>query len=204
VLEAAILASWPRVAVTDDNRRHVQRLIANVRAAATAEESRGKEMLEAQRETMSARLTRLTDAFVDGTIEKDVFTERRADLLAKRVAIEERLRGPAISPERIGTYLAELLELASIAQQSYAVANLEERRSLVQMLSTNLNVAGKNVVVEPLLPICMLLDRQPVTSGAPHRDATRTVEEHAKRLWEWAEGELARQELLGTSLPKVA
>jgi chromosome segregation ATPase len=40
---------------------------------------------------VSDRLNRLTDAYLDGTIEKEIYEERKAALLFERRAIEDRL-----------------------------------------------------------------------------------------------------------------
>jgi DNA invertase Pin-like site-specific DNA recombinase len=124
--------------------------------------------------SITERLDRLTDALIDGLIEKDTFDRRKESLLhAKRRAEEEiatlELRkGQNVNP------LAEILELSSGAQQQYISGDKPEKRELLKILSSNLSLDRKNVVVELSNPYCRLANRPTFLSGAPCRDRVRT------------------------------
>ncbi len=63
-------------------------------------------------------------------------------------------------------------ELACSAQQSYGLATAPEKRELILRLSSNRFVAGKDVVVEPYLPLWTLAKRDHVSFGAGYRTRT--------------------------------
>ena len=120
------------------------------------------------------RLNRLTDAFIDGTIEKPLFEERKRALLLERKSLEETMAdlrhdGQA-GPDRI----AEFLELAGTAYFLYETAKADEKRDFLKIVTSNRNVDGKNLEITLSNPFAELAKRHLVTSSPPYRDIPRT------------------------------
>jgi len=131
------------------------------------------------------RLGRLTDAYLDGVLEKELFEERKARLLLERRDVEDAIRatrdGQATLPDR----LAEFLELAGSAYLLYKTALPEERRDLLKIVTSNRQVEGKNVDVTLALPFNFVAERAETSNGAPYRGRPRTLDRLVKKLWEW-------------------
>lgn len=70
------------------------------------------------------RLCRLTDAYLDGSIDKQIFEERRAALLMQRKELEENLGSLKDSSRSLPERLAEFLELAGSTYLLYKTSFL--------------------------------------------------------------------------------
>lgn len=122
------------------------------------------------------RLHRLTDAFIDGTLEKPLFEERKVTLLMERRTIEEKLselrQNGQSGQDRITVYL----ELAGTAYFLYKMALPDEKRDLVKIVTSNRMVEGKNVEITLSNPFREIANRFNNTNGVPHRDIPRTCD----------------------------
>ena len=92
------------------------------------------------------RMNRLTDAVLDGTIDKDAYTQRKAALIAQKLAIRDRERAGSLTGWQ---KIAEWFELAQTALESYEIGDADEKRATVQSVSSNLLAVGK----EPVFPL---------------------------------------------------
>lgn len=120
------------------------------------------------------RRNRLTDAFIDGNLEKPLFEDRKAALLWEEKGVENRIQeiesGGPTSLQR----LERFLELANHAVLLHKHATPDERRNLAQDLFSNLTVTRKNVVIEPKSSVELLVNRSKTTYGSPSRVEDRT------------------------------
>jgi DNA invertase Pin-like site-specific DNA recombinase len=132
---------------------------------------------------LNDRLKRLTDGYLDCTIDQLLFQDTRLKLLTDRKKLQESLAALETVPEQTTTRMAEILELASSAQQQYISANVDEKRRMVELIVSNLSVSGKIVVVEPRSPFDMIAKRAENSCGDPDRDRTRTFASLVARIW---------------------
>jgi site-specific DNA recombinase len=210
VLEAATLNSWPAIANTEESRDKLAAALDYVQKHDEESDAERTGRIRTQIGAVRARVTRLIDAFVDGTLTKEDFDERKRTLLEEQHSLEKSLHSDRPDPEDAKALIAELLELASSAQQSYRVGNTESRRELVIRLSSNLSVAGKDVSVEPCSPLRCLAKREPIIKCAHFQYRARTkstskrttavprqLEETARELLKWATEELKRRDRVG-------
>src|SRR5262249_42834786 len=82
---------------------------------------------------MQERLARLTDAYIDRLIDKDIFDERKTALFMERKSLEETIDQLKSGKLRIPDRLSEILELAETAYLRYKTGDLEEKRDLVKI-----------------------------------------------------------------------
>lgn len=125
------------------------------------------------------RRMRLTDAFLDGSIDRALFEERKASLLFEEKGLKEGLDN---LDEKSGGSLGRLerfLELAKSASFLYKMALPEEKRDLLKKLTSNLKIAEKNVGVELTIPAQLIANRDKNSSSAPNRGVPRT----RKKTW---------------------
>ncbi|MBN4046443.1 recombinase family protein [bacterium AH-315-P15] len=123
---------------------------------------------------MNERSERLTDALVDGLISKDIFEERRAKLLMSIRRLEEHIEELQTSERSIPQRISEFLELLKTAKLSYISGNRLERRQLLNDITSNRFISGKNVVVELREPFATVANRSKIACGDPFRDRPRT------------------------------
>ena len=101
-------------------------------------------------------LTRLIDALLDGTLDKESFEMRKRLLLEEEQSLKDSLQSARQILFNYSARLTELFELACMAQQSYRLASPESKREMAIRLSSNRTVAGKDVSVEPYFPLALI------------------------------------------------
>ena len=121
-----------------------------------------------------ARRTRLTDAFLDGSIDRDSFEERKAGLLLEEAGLKEKLDALERNEGDALVRLEKFLELTKSASVLYTQALPEEKRDLLKRLTSNLKLAEKNVDVELKIPAQLIANRPKTSCCALERGAPRT------------------------------
>jgi DNA invertase Pin-like site-specific DNA recombinase len=119
-------------------------------------------------------LDRLTDAFLDGTIERDLFEHRKNTLLMEEVGLKQRL---TVQESGTGNALGQFetfLELVNTASFLYKQGIPQEKRDLVKEVTSNLWASEKNVVVELKTPARLIFDRTKLSYGSPYKGTVRT------------------------------
>lgn len=174
-IDDSFRTSFSRVKVTPDFKLYLESL--------ADAQKRNWHKIEEQRQQQNAmklqqvkdRLDRLTDAFLDGAIDKTIFEERRLGLLAVQREITFTEKSDA-DPTQTFDRFQKFLELAFSLQQSYEMAIGMEKRHLVQSVTSNRKATGKNLEIALQKPFELLIDSQNLPSGGPHRGIPRTVE----------------------------
>jgi DNA invertase Pin-like site-specific DNA recombinase len=138
-------------------------------------------------QNLQDRLNRLTDAYIDGTVERDLFERRKTALLMEQKDIEEQLAGLMANGQSVPDRLAEFLELAGSVCLQYKMALPEEKRDLLQIVTSNRGVEEKNVELTLALPFREVANRYQNSNGAPCRDVPRTLDRMLKHLWTFFE-----------------
>jgi site-specific DNA recombinase len=139
------------------------------------------------------RLVRLTDAYIDKVIDKDIFEERKAALLMERKDLEQTMNQLKTGVLSIPDRLTEFLELAGSAYLSYKTGFTEEKRDLLKILTSNREVDGKNVELRLAIPFEEVANRYKHSSGVPYRDTPRTLDALLPKLTEHFKANQARE-----------
>ena len=155
------------------------------------EEQKAEEHTRCQQELHSARLRldeirsrlgRLTDAFVDGSIEKSIFDTRKAALLGDEQRTQDVIRDLEAGNDRALERLERFLELVKNASIAYENANPAEKCDLVKSLVSNLTLIDKNVDITLKPEVDWVANRPKPSYGAPYRDVPRTWNELLQKL----------------------
>src|SRR6202035_2564709 len=125
------------------------------------------------------RLLRLTDAYLDGVLEREIFEERKVRLLRDRRGLEDHEKSLTDDPRETVRRLQGLFELAKSARLSYESGDPENKRSLVLTLTSNRTVSEKCVAVELSNRYRGVAKWLSVSVGDPTRDHSRLTEESA-------------------------
>jgi site-specific DNA recombinase len=130
--------------------------------------------------SVHGRLDRLTDAYLDGTLDKAELAERKTALLMERRELEDQRAHPGKDHESAASLLA-FLELADRAYLLYEKALPAERRELIELLTSNRLVEGRTPRFTLASPFDELAVEAQKQSGGPSRSRART-EATVKRL----------------------
>lgn len=155
------------------------------------EEERSQERTRCEQELNSARLRldeirsrmgRLTDAFIDGAIEKQIFDVRKAALLDDEQKSCEVIRNLEAGTDRALDRLKGFLELLKNATVAYENANPAEKCDLVKSLFSNLTLTDKKVDLTLKPEVELVANRSESSYGAPYRGIHRTWNRLLKKL----------------------
>ncbi|HEX4497273.1 MAG TPA: recombinase family protein [Thermoanaerobaculia bacterium] len=157
-----------------EERAYLREKIEAMRTTWKDETAIHRKAVELQLSQVAIRRGRLTDALVDGLLEREPFEERQGLLLAEKKALEEKLAALS-QPDSAGVdRLAEFLERLDSAYSLYQSGTTEEMREIIAKFTSNWVVEGKRVDFTPLPEAQLVSDRVKNFCGGPQRDRPRT------------------------------
>jgi DNA invertase Pin-like site-specific DNA recombinase len=118
------------------------------------------------------RLERLTDAVLDGTIDKAAHDSRRQTLLTRQLELRERVKTGANLT--LFDNVAESFELAFTALQSFECGGDEEKREIVRIVGSNFRARQKTIVFPMHSPFAELREWSVQNDSWPFQRAVRT------------------------------
>lgn len=125
-------------------------------------------------------LERLTDGFLDGTIERDVYLGRKANLLEQRKLIEESVADANAGNDQFEQRLRKHLELLVRLSQSQKLLGIADRFDLVNLATSNLRADRKKLLVDWKMAVWPLANSQKLKNCRPYRDDPRSRENLSK------------------------
>jgi len=173
VLEAAVTAAYRTLTLSDSEREALGKHVTALLAEHDESTERVQETWRLQLAALQKRHDRLVDAYLEETLDKETFDARKRRLLMEQRELEEKLT-QNIDAEQTATRLREILELASTASLSHELGTDDEKRELLEMLTSNRRVERENVVVELAFPFCLLAKHGQCELGARSRDSARS------------------------------
>jgi site-specific DNA recombinase len=183
-LESTILEKFLALELAPEEVRYVEAKLGEMREGWANEAAREKEQVRRQIGELTARLGRLTDAFVDGALERELFEERKTSILFDRKGLEEKLAELERNPEAGLIRLQEYLGLAKSAAFQYEQRLPEERRELIETLTSDWTAHGRSFGFALRKPFSRISERFNSSNGGPHRDIPRIWDPLLKSLYE--------------------
>ncbi len=148
--------------------------LAEMKLHAIEEQEKIVNGLTLQVAQIDERLNRLTDAYIDRLIEKDLFEQRKSALVSERASVEQRLTDWKSGRRNPAEELLLFLKRADSAYLSYKHGLIEEKRDLLDSVTSNRFVSGKTAEIMLSLPFRLIANRFKYTDGSPRRNIPRT------------------------------
>ncbi len=155
-IEATVLEELAPLTFTSAEREYLIAALSRLSNTATTQEEEQRAALTLRQAKLTDRLNRLTDAFVDGVLEKSAYEQRKAVAHLEQKEIEQELRTLASSGPKIPGRVARYLERAQSAYLLFKTGNDDEKRELLKIVTSNREAYPKNVAItlsEPFLTI---------------------------------------------------
>lgn len=121
------------------------------------------------------RLSRLTDAFIDGHLDKETFEVRKTALYGERRSLRDTLEVPA-QPGTFADQALEILGRGNMAQSLYEMALADEKREIVKSVTSDLRARRKSLQITMRPTFQAILDTRNSANGAPCPIAPRITE----------------------------
>ncbi len=171
-IEEAVERILRPLQLSPDEKRFIDQKISKMGADDAEHQKRSTAAIELQVRQIDSRLNRLTDAYVDGSIEKEVFDRRHAALLLDRRQLQDQLAryGDGLP---IADHLRKFFERLESAYLRYKEGLVEEKREILKIVTSNLSVEGKKLIVERKSPLDRIANRSKTIRGGAERDVAR-------------------------------
>lgn len=180
--EQQVLEALAPLRFSDEERLYLREKTAALASAWETQREAARQQLALRLHAAQERLVRLTDALLDGVVEKALFEERKAALLLERKDLEEKLANLDRPGCQVPDRLARFLELAGSAYLAYKSAILEEKRDLLSAVTSNRVVRGKKLDLTLSVPFNEVANRFQNTNSAPYRAIPRTWDALLQKL----------------------
>jgi len=174
VVESAVLAEFSRLSLSIEERHYLQREFQLVRANAAQQQQETIAALNLRLCQIDDRLSRLTDAYIDRLIELELFEARKKALLSERLDLNSQIASWQDRKRDASEELAKFLERADGACLAYKIGTVEEKRDLLDALTSNRIIDRKTPTIMLSLPFRAIADRPKSADGSPRRDIHRT------------------------------
>jgi site-specific DNA recombinase len=182
VVEGAVLGKFVRLRFSKDEHDWFRPKLREMRLRNAEEQEKIINALTLQLGQTDDRLNRLTDAYIDRLIGKDLFEQRKNALLVERKDLEQRLADWRTGKRNPADELLYFLERADGAYLAYKLGLQEEKRDLLESLTSNRFVSGKTPEIMLALPFHEVANRFESTDGGPRRSIPRTCQALLSRL----------------------
>lgn len=120
------------------------------------------------------RIARLTDAYVDGLLEKQVFEQKKTALQLECREVEGQIRKMQSGDRSYLVRYENIVELIKRASPLYESEGFEEKREVIVKVMSNRIVREKELDITVRFPFSDIIARQKGVFGGAQRDASRT------------------------------
>ncbi len=192
-VDEAVLNRFERLGFSSDEHAWFRPKIARMRINAGEEQETIVKALNLQLAQIGDRLNRLTDAYVDRMIEKDLFEQRKSALLMERTDLQQRLAEWKTGNRNPADELLNFLERADAAYLAYKRGLTEEKRDLLDSVTSNRFVSGKTPEIMLALPFNEIANRFECTDGSARRSIPRIWKRLLPRLLQMIQTKQASQ-----------
>jgi site-specific DNA recombinase len=181
-VEAALLSLLRPLQLSDTEIAHSRAFLAEYKTQWESHRHAQVEGLRLKLAQATDRILRLTDAFIDRLIERDVFEMRKSGFLMEQREIEDQLERLDHKEQDITNHVLKILELGSSAYLQYKTGFPDEKRELLQTLTSNRLVHGKTLEFTLSFPFREVANRHKYSHGGPQRYGPRTLMKLLKKL----------------------
>ena len=171
-IEGLLRQQLDRIYVSPVELRDLRDLVERYIAADAEQDKRHLESIRLRVAKCEQRLLGLTDALIDGVLNKDMFEERKQRLLGeKRGLLDELERLNGASPL---LKTLEEFELRNSLILGYEMAIPAEKREILENISSNFLGRGKNPAITLRFPYSEIINSDVVCYGGPYPGNVRT------------------------------
>jgi len=137
-------------------------------------EARAKS-LRLQIEQIQNRLSKTIDAYIDGIVEKDTYLQKKNALVMEENAAKRLLENLDEGEREVIRRVEGIIELVNNAYLSYKMAYPGQRREIVEIITSNLSVENKRLIVKLKSPFEIIHQHRKLADGSPQRATGRTT-----------------------------
>lgn len=152
--------------INEKEKKHLEGKIAEYEKNGEKDKQEMINSLTLQISKAQERIGRLTDAYIDRLIEKDLYETRKTTLVMRVRELEEKLEEIRENRRTIIDRLHEILEQVKRPYLLYFLGSDDEKRDLLKKITSNIRIEAKNVDLMLRKPLDEIEKRPKNTCGA--------------------------------------
>ena len=176
-ISAALENVLQMITFNDWEKEFFKTKVAHLKENWASEREAQLSVLKMQLGQVKDRLSRLTDAYLDQVLDKELFEQKKTTLLSEQKMFEEQLTRCERSGGQEMSRIEKFLELAGNAWLSYQMATPEKKREMLKILTSNWQATEKNLELKLQSPFQEVANRNKTSGCPPQRDRPRTCGE---------------------------
>lgn len=182
LLDECIQRCLEAVTLSDHELLYLREQIQLQHEHARKEQDQQVGAVQLQLDSLRARISRLTDLFLDGSLQKTVFDEKHKAYIWEEAELKRKLVSVGNGNEIARAEVERLVGLLKSPQILYKQADFDGKRELLGILLSDVTATGKNV--RPLLktPFRLIAEREKLSYGSPYRETCRTTDNLFQQL----------------------
>ena len=172
-IDDLLRSTYSTIRLDPEDMRDLRDMVADMNKFSAEDLAQRAASLQLQLAGCEVRLSRLTDALIDGLIEKNLFESKKSAVLFRRRELLDQLEH--VGSTGTGADRAmQLLELANTAYVSYRNGLASEKRALIAATMSNFIGRGKTPAITLKSPFKELSEWRYFVSCDQYRDEPRT------------------------------
>lgn len=181
-IEEVILNCLSEVELGEQELRLARSSIERVKQELEATRNAATNALRLQLQSTERMTAKLTDLLIEGTVDKDLFENKRRQILFEQARAKEQLAG--IEQNKLAGIerIEKAVELARSPSLLFKQVPIPKRREFLKAVLSNLSASGKNVEVTLTPAFALIAERKKHTDGGPYRGTCRTWTELTNKL----------------------
>jgi site-specific DNA recombinase len=172
-IQEAVTQEFKRLSLRATEIEWIEELASERRKTAGPTIEEEIRQLRLQIVALEQRQNRLTDAFIDGAIERVDFEKRKATLMLERSDLDHRLASCEAGHSEVMLEMEKKIELIKHAWLLHENGFRTENRDLLTELTSNRVASGKSIVITMQSPLEAVVKRPKSTYGGPSRGRVR-------------------------------
>jgi site-specific DNA recombinase len=180
-IEEAISQTFALASLTKVEAGQIMRLVDMNRVDAIKAMEACRQNCTLRLKQSEYRLSKLTDALLDGIVDNKLFQQKKQDLLEEQLTLREELRAMAADPDR--DPIPKFLELATGLQRSYILAKPLEKREILNSATSNLTLTGKKLDITLRSPFLEVANCHFALVSWDTRDEPRTGAQEIEQIY---------------------
>lgn len=133
-----------------------------------------EESIKMQNKKLSLKEGRLTDAYLDGLIDKEQFEERKEQLLLETQELGSKEDKLESQKEAIFKKAINFLGLIKNLKKSFSIATNDEKRKILKFITSDITIQGKNLMISLQSPFTEIANDSFFLSSGLERNTPRT------------------------------
>jgi site-specific DNA recombinase len=184
VVDRALRQELARLELNKGELEYLQERLQALDSNAEADRRRVLESLKNRANLATGKLDKLTDAYLEETIDRETYLRRREALLSEQRLVEESKQALDRGERQGSESVAMILGLVAAPLQLYESGLNEEKRQLAGIVTSDRWASGRNVELTLREPFLSIAKRRETTNGVPYRGRPRTLDALFARLVE--------------------